>query len=76
MTWLQNTPKEKILTRQRQGVPRAAHPIQMATMLEVQRNLQRAVSLRSSQIARQGTVGRVTSPLTFPHSSTYSPRRV
>lgn len=81
MTWLQNTPKEKILTRHRQGVPRAAHPNQ--TYRHSARGTEKpsqgqelSVSLRSSQIARKGTAGRVSSPLTFFHSPTYSPRRV
>lgn len=44
MTWLQNTPKGKILTRHRKGVPRAAHPNQTpkAKTLEVQRSLHRS----------------------------------
>lgn len=72
LTWLQNTPEGTILTRHRQGVLRVDYPSQTPKGHDTRgtkkpsQGQKTSVSLRPSQIPRQGAEGSITSPHDFP----------
>lgn len=72
LTWLQNTPEGTILTRHRQGVLRVDYPNQTPKGHDTRgtkkpsQGQKTSVSLRPSQIPRQGTEGSITSLHDFP----------